>query len=297
MTRHGFARPRLEQVASAALAVLVLATLVYVAQVRIPVYVHAPGVLRTQGAVAPVVGARAGQVVQVHVSSGQRVLQGDALVELSHDGGDGEAMRTLLRAQRDDLRARLDSTLAALARIEEETASAQAARLSLSTLESQTSLALVDAEARLMALESRSRSVLRAPRSGRVVDLRAQVGAPVDPGQTLAAIVDTDPQFHVVARVAPAQIARLARGAAVEVDLPPDAGGAKARLSGTISDIGVLPVADAANGVGPALFEVKVDLHPGEAPLPTLTMGGAASVRLRVDDRSIASWIRVRFGG
>jgi multidrug resistance efflux pump len=290
-------RPGLEQVGSVCLAVLVLATLGYVAQVRVPVYVHAPGELRTQGAVAPVAGTRAGLVTDVRISGGQRVAQGEALIELGHDGGEGDPMRTLLQAQRDELRARLDSTLAALEKIDGETASAQAARLSLSTLESQTSLALVDAEARLMALESRGRSVLRAPRSGRIVDLRAQVGVPVEAGQVLAAIVDADPRFHVVARVAPADIGRLARGAAVEVGLPPDAGGARVTLPGTISDIGVLPAPGRAGGVGPAEFEVKVELDPGDAALPSLAIGGAASVRLRVDERSIAGWIRTRFGG
>jgi multidrug resistance efflux pump len=288
----------LERTLSVLLAALVVGTLAYVAQVRVPVFVHAPGEVRSQGAVARVAVARAGRVSEVLADSGQRVAQGDVLIQLDHDGGDGERMATLLRSQRDDLAARMDSTTAALAALPERGQDVQAERLSLSALASQTSLALVEVESRMLALDSRRTSQVRAPRSGRLVDLRARVGEQVAAEQLVAAVVDSDPVFHVVARVPAADVARLKVGAPLEVDLPLAANGERMSRTGLISEIAVLPSPARAAGLSAPEFEVKVSLDAAAAgPAPELTLGSAVTVRLQVDSRTIADWILSRFRG
>lgn len=158
-------------------------------------YASGPAVVRVEGMLEVTVEVR-GAVMSVEASPGQRVAAGQVLARL--------------RTQDED---------AALERIEREfelqlirmlrDPGDQAARQVLTTLRAEQELAQARREAR----------TIRAPRAGIVTDVRIHVGQYLQPGESVASLVDEDSQVALIALLPGSSRPFLQPGKSLRVEL------------------------------------------------------------------------------
>ena len=119
-------------------------------------------------------------------------------------------------------------------------------------------------EKRVAALDELRAADIRAPRAGRVNEMKIHtVGGVIRAGDTLASIVPLDRPMVAEARVAPSDIDRVRLGASVSVRLHAGNQRLMPTVPGTVARVADETSVDPRGG--PAYYSVRVDLAP-EAP-------------------------------
>jgi RND family efflux transporter MFP subunit len=247
--------------------------LVEVRVIRVPQTESAVGTIRAvyETGVASRLLAR---VVDVHVTAGQRVTKGDALVRLDDDAlkarvEQGEAAVASARAARDQAQIEFDR----VGRLVEQQSASEIERDRVVS-------ALKIAEAELLRAEqilSEARTILtyaavQSPLDGMVIDKRVEIGDMVTPGQVLVSLYDPS-KMQLVAGVRESLTHRLRVGQTVDVEI--DA--IQKRCQGTVSEI--VPQAETASRT----FAVKVT---GPCP-PGIYTGMFARLLIPLGEREV----------
>ncbi len=178
-----------------------------------------PQLVRAIGTVTPRPGRFAAlaapaptRVARIFVAAGQRVAEGDSLIEFERAPFDAAALSseaTLTSAQRAYARAVRLVQAGILAQKDSDQAAADLAQAQAAAVTSRRAQQL---------------ATLRAPLSGVVTAMSAVMGASVDPSQSLVEVADPS-ALDVVFNVTPAEAARIHAGDAVTVTAGEGAGG------------------------------------------------------------------------
>ncbi|MGE0700527.1 MAG: HlyD family type I secretion periplasmic adaptor subunit [Hyphomicrobiaceae bacterium] len=144
------------------------------------------------------------------------------------------------------------------------------------------------------ALEDKlNRTVVRAPRSGRVHALAVHTeGGVVAPGGAMMQVVPDGERLIVDAQVTPQDIDKVRKGGVAKVRFPAFNAKSTPNLTGTVISVSAAQLADQQQGR--SYFMAQVALDPGEAEkLPrghALVPGMPAEVYIETGDRSILSY-------
>jgi len=159
-----------------------------------------------------------------------------------------------------------------------------------------------DAQRRVLDLQERlrplsntlARHMVLAPVAGEIVDLRVHtVGGVVAPREVLMEIVPDHHSLLVEARVRPEDVADLAVGQPVDVQILAFKQRSTPLLAGTLSYVSADSLSDAPNGVPTPYYLVQVTIDAGyEAALPSrLTAGMPATLFIQTRARSALDYL------
>ena len=213
-----------------------------------------------------------------------------------------ESRITALDRTRNDLEGRAGSYEADIARLQETIAST---KLEIDGIGRKTAedagLKLSDANARLAEAQEKlgvqddmvRRSELRAPRSGRVVNLKAHtVGAVVKPGETVMEIVPDDDRLVVTARLSPNDVAHVWPGLQAEVKLPSFHARTMPMAIGELTSVSADAMMDEARHE--PYYEVKVSVQTTAFPKvirDKLRPGMPAEVLIATGERTVLAYL------
>jgi HlyD family secretion protein len=148
-------------------------------------------------------------------------------------------------------------------------------------------------ERRIAAEDQLKRIEIRAPQSGKVLQLAAHtVGGVLNPGEPVMLIVPEDDRLVVEARVAPRDIDQLHVGQPAVVRLAAFNQRTTPELNGSVAGISADLSKDAITGEGYFLARIALsDAELARLGKKKLVPGMPADVQIRTDDRTALSFL------
>lgn len=283
------------------ICVVALALLVLALTREVPASVVAQGVVWPREGISRVGSPRAGVVEKVLVEQGAVVEERQPLMVIRHRLVPSQEVAAIQKRE-EMLRVRLDEVQSAIDRTGQLFGAGDRSgeRLALVRLEDEISASLVALRDKLNQLRDEASTTLYAPRRGRVVELRADVGAEVGPRQALATLVAMQPDYRVRAYVTPPVATRLAPGVRADIQFGTDAQ-AGSRRGGAVLSVSSLPVApadvDRSVWIEQPLYEVEIHLEAGdESTAVGLAPGMPVVVSFQLDRQRLYQGMLGRFG-
>lgn len=292
-------RTNVALLAGFALCVLTVVCVYALVRQKLVVTVDAQGVFWPMGGVSRVSPPRAGTVERVLAREGDAVKERQPLVVIRHRLVPTEEVKAMqIREQM--LKERLDQVQVAIEKKEKHMGGEEST--ALIRLEDELSAALVQLRDKVNTLREESSTVLYAPRSGYLAELRAVAGAEVHQDQALATITTKSPEYRVRAYVPSGLATRLARGAQAQVRLSagPDSAG---QIIGRIISVSTLPVSprdvDRSVLIQEPLYEIEIALDPARKPAlgrdRQISPGMPVGIGFEVDHRTLLECMVGRF--
>ena len=173
--------------------------------------------------------------------------------------------------------------------------------IALIRLEDELSASLVELRDKISMLREASSTVLYAPRTGRLVELHAVIGAEVSPEHALATITSDTPEYR--ARVyLPSELAsRLAPGTLARIRFGAEAGKHIQRV-GRVVTISTLPIAprdvDRSVLIKEPMYEVDIAFSRNQDTrdqIPRAAPSMPVSVGFELDQQTLLSSMFARF--